>query len=191
MARPKMGDERREQILSAFERCVIRDGLAKTSLQNVAEESDLPRSLVRYFVGNREDMIGLLIHRMVERAENSLARLRPEGQSMDTAGLMDFLFDDVFNDETSNAVVAELWYLAVRDVGIRSRLASMYAHVRDIIVLQLKQDDLCRSDGDRKNLAHSLVCLGYGDASLDFLGLKSTRKLRPRVLADALLQSLE
>jgi len=39
MARPRIGEERREQILKAFETCVVRKGLAKTTLADVADEA--------------------------------------------------------------------------------------------------------------------------------------------------------
>ena len=69
MARAKVGDERRGQILAAFEACVVRDGLAKTTLQKVADEAVLPRSLVRYFIGTRDEMVNVLIDGMMARAE--------------------------------------------------------------------------------------------------------------------------
>ena len=75
MGRPKKDEARKEEILEAFERCVIREGITSTTLQKVADEAGLPRSLVRYFVGNRDEMIGLLISRVIGRAYRPLREL--------------------------------------------------------------------------------------------------------------------
>lgn len=190
MVRPKMGDERREQILSAFEHCVIRDGLAKTTLQNVANESGLPRSLVRYFVGNRADMVGLLIDRMIERSEDSFSRLRPKGRMMSMRDMLDYLFNSVFADPTSNAIVDELWYLAAHDVHIKRRLSKMYARVRNMIAAQMERDGLGQSANDRQETAYALVSLAYGDASFRSLGPKNRTSKPVRAIANALIATL-
>ena len=75
MARPRIGAERREEILVAFEACVARKGLAKTTLVDVAEQAGQPRPLVRYFIGNRDAMVTALIDRLLERGEAQFRRL--------------------------------------------------------------------------------------------------------------------
>ncbi len=171
MARPQMGDERREQILEAFEKCVIRKGVAKTTLSDVAKESDLPRSLVRYFVGNRADMVDLLINRMIERAEDGLAHLRPKSRPQTTQDFVDFLFENTFANDVSNNVVGELWYMSERDESIRKRLAAMYGRVIHLMVAQMEADGIGSSAGQRRDAANIILSLVYGQASFRELGM--------------------
>jgi AcrR family transcriptional regulator len=171
MARPQMGDERREQILEAFEKCVIRKGVAKTTLSDVAEESDLPRSLVRYFVGNRADMVDLLIDRIIERGEDGVAKLRPKSRPMTTGDLIDFLFENTFANDVSNSVVGELWYMSERDDKIRKRLATMYARVIEMMAAQMEADSIGRSAAERRDTANVILSLVYGQAAFRELGL--------------------
>lgn len=171
MARPQMGDERRKQILEAFEKCVIRKGVAKTTLSDVAEESDLPRSLVRYFVGNRADMVDLLINRMIERAEDGLAHLRPKSRPQTTQDFVDFLFENTFANDVSNNVVGELWYMSERDESIRKRLAAMYGRVIHLMVAQMEADGIGSSAGQRRDAANIILSLVYGQASFRELGM--------------------
>ncbi|CDO58345.1 hypothetical protein BN1012_Phect131 [Candidatus Phaeomarinobacter ectocarpi] len=171
MARPQMGDERREQILEAFEKCVIRKGVAKTTLSDVAKESDLPRSLVRYFVGNRADMVDLLINRMIERAEDGLAHLRPKSRPQTTQDFVDFLFENTFANDLSNNVVGELWYMSERDESIRKRLAAMYGRVIHLMVAQMEADGIGSSAGQRRDAANIILSLVYGQASFRELGM--------------------
>jgi len=190
MARAKIEDERKEQILAAFEACVIRLGLAKTTLQKVADEVGLPRSLVRYFVGNRDDMVDLLIERMIERAEQNLENARPDGSAVvapTLESLLDTLFTATFSDPTSNSIVGELWYLAERDETIRKRLTAMYGRILKLLITQMQAEEIGRNNEERKSLALALISLAYGQASFAFLGLKAPRANTLRLLAGTLI----
>ncbi|MGD1934411.1 MAG: TetR/AcrR family transcriptional regulator [Candidatus Phaeomarinobacter sp.] len=190
MARPQMGDERREQILEAFEKCVVRKGLAKTTLSDVADESSLPRSLVRYFVGNRADMVDLLIDRMIERGDDGVAKLRPKSRPMTTYDLADFLFDNTFANDVSNNVVGELWYMAERDDKIRKRLALMYGRVVKLMMAQMERDSLGRSADERREAAGLILSLVYGQTSFRELGVPHMARETGRAHARAILSAL-
>lgn len=187
MARAKIEDERKEQILAAFEACVIRLGLAKTTLQKVADEVGLPRSLVRYFVGNRDNMVDLLIERMIERAEQELEKAQAPGKAANFEDLLDTLFTTTFSNPTSNSVVGELWYLAGRDETIRKRLGEMYARMLTLLTGYMKAEAIGKDDEARKAIALALMSLAYGQESFDFLGLKEPKKKLIRQLANRLV----
>ncbi|MBK6413040.1 TetR/AcrR family transcriptional regulator [Sphingopyxis sp.] len=183
MARPRVGTERREQILAAFEACVIRSGFAKTTLADVAEEAGQQRSLVRYFIGNREDMIGALIDRLLERAEAQLQAI-PENDSVEQ--VLTLLFEHVFDDPTTNAVIMELWYLALRDARLRQRLASVY----EILVIKVSTLATAEQEHDR---AFAAVSLAFGSAFFRYLGLRpnspdNLRSVTRHLLAEPLSQ---
>jgi AcrR family transcriptional regulator len=58
----------RERLLNAALRCIERWGLAKTSLEDIANEADLSRATVyRYFPGGRDEVIGQTIEWEVDR----------------------------------------------------------------------------------------------------------------------------
>ncbi|MDF1687969.1 MAG: hypothetical protein P1U50_14365 [Parvibaculaceae bacterium] len=169
MARAKVGDERRGQILAAFEACVVRDGLAKTTLQKIADEAALPRSLVRYFIGNRDEMVNVLIDAMMARAEQEMAEVYLAGKALSPRELVSFVFDSLFDNDTTNGVVSELWLLAQRDEVVKERLAKLYERMQDEIMSQMALAGFGRSKAARKRVAYALMSLGYGDASYKFL----------------------
>ncbi|MFT7685465.1 MAG: AcrR family transcriptional regulator [Candidatus Azotimanducaceae bacterium] len=191
MGRPKIDGSRREEILVAFERCVIREGIANTSLQKVAAEAELPRSLVRYFVGNREDMVTLLIKRIVDRANQTLAKISTKGEEPTLQELLDFLFTGAFLGNTTNSVVDQLWELAASDDSVREELKNMYKKLRTMIANQMKSEEFGESSLDRKTTAHLLLSLAYGEASFDYLGLKSGKKGSARMLAESIVSQLK
>ena len=154
MASPRVGTESSEQILAAFEACVIRNGFAKTTLADVAAETGQQWTLVRYFVGNREDMIGALIDRLLDRAEAQLQAI-PECDSIERA--LTLHFDHVFDDPTTNALIMELWHLAPRDAGLRRRLAG----IDEILFLEVAALTAVEREPDR---AFAAVSLAFGAA---------------------------
>lgn len=190
MARPKIDTERKQQILTALEACVVKYGLAKTSLQDVADMSGLPRPLVRYFVGNREQMITKLFESIIDRGEQQLAEWIAKTDSPTLEDHLDLLFDTVFADQTNNALISELWYIANRDAEIRDRLSGLYERVADFVADGLAQEGLGSSDEDRKNAALSLVSLAYGEAALRHIGLTLKHPAIIREQATAIIMDL-
>lgn len=191
MPRPKLDQEREPQILKALETCVIRQGLAKTSLKDVAEEAGLPRPLVRHFVGNRDAMITKLFDGMIDRAEQQLEDLQGNDTALSLTKCLELLFEGVFADKTSNALVGELWYLADRDPAIRARLAALYQRVCDLLVDALRHDGKGVNEEQRRDVAFSLVSLSYGDASFREIGLQGPKRLSIQSHARAILATLQ
>ncbi len=190
MARAKIEDERKEQILKAFEACVIREGLAKTTLQKVADEAGLPRSLVRYFVGNRADMVDLLIKRMIGRTTDAFAADRNLSPKLSMRELVDFLFDQAMGDDISNNVVGELWYLAQRDEAIRRSLSGLYQTLVESLVEQMKNNHMGTTKNQRSATAYTLMSLAYGDSSFSFLNLEIGDRQAARDAAYAVIENL-
>ena len=80
MGRPDLTAIRTAEILDAFERCVARFGLEGSSLERVAEEAGMKRSILRHYVGNREDLVQALAERVVSKYRQRFDKFR-EGTS--------------------------------------------------------------------------------------------------------------
>lgn len=171
MARPPKFEERNEEIMRAFEQCVARKGLAATTLADVAAEAGLPRSLVRYFMGNRDEMVDRLIERVMARAETSLSRIRDQAGAARLEGLLDLFFGEVFANELSNAVVGELWYLARNDEHIRSRLNGVYGYAIELLVGAMQREGIGGSARQCRAAAFAILSLILGQSSLGDFGI--------------------
>ena len=187
MARPKVSEERREAILQAFERCILRKGLAETTLEDVAAEAAQPRSLVRYFIGNREAMITCLIERLLERGEAKIdlsLRRMVEGQP---ASVVRLLFDEVFADELTNITIIELWHLSLRDLALRERLAAIYHRLVFEVAASLGKGQRQQDGPDCFDTAYSTVSLAFGAAFFSHLGVKPHNPQRVRQIGAQLI----
>ena len=140
MARPSIAAERREEILTAFENCALRKGLAATTLNDVAEESGLQRSLIRHFVGNREEMVKGLIDRMVDRTTSSIeAAIDGAGDESDQEVLR-ILLQQMFADTVTNRLMVQLWQQSWQDETLHGELRNVYRRCVDQVNLRLFGD---------------------------------------------------
>lgn len=81
MPRPDLTAERTEQLLDAFARCISREGVEGTSLQDVADEAGVHKSIIRHYIGSRADLVTALSRRTIDswqrEYEQSLADAAP------------------------------------------------------------------------------------------------------------------
>jgi len=97
--RPSTKDQRRSQILDAFETCIARYGVEGASLERIAEEAGLARPLIRHNVGNRDELLQALVVRFLECSKNAMTQLLealPSENRLTT--LIDWLFDPALSD---------------------------------------------------------------------------------------------
>ena len=190
MPRAKMNAERRAQILAALELCIVHQGLARTSLNDVAERAGLARPLVRHFVGNRDNMIKLLFQSLIDRGEAQLNTLTEDGDQPELRHMLDLLFGDLFSNAASNIVVSELWSLARNNDKIQASLRSLYDRIFDLLIVGMKAEGYGISKQQRRDTAFCIVSLAYGHASFREIGLSSKKKSAPRLAADTLLADI-
>lgn len=87
MARKKLDEERIPQILDAFERCIMKYGLAETSLERVAREAKISRTTIHHYIGGREDLIRAAHKRFADTWLENIGRLA----DLDIDDLLDYM----------------------------------------------------------------------------------------------------
>lgn len=191
MPRAKMNEERRAQILVALELCIVQQGLAKTSLNDVAARAGLARPLVRHFVGNRDNMVELLFQSLIDRGEAQLEKIVERDDPPSLAHMLDLLFGDLFSNTASNVVVSELWSLARNSEQIQARLRALYDRIFDMLTDSMKVEGYGASRQERRDTAFCLVSMAYGHASFREIDLTAKKKSAPRLAANTILASIK
>jgi len=194
MGRKSLADERTTQILDAFERCIVKYGYEQSSLEKIADEANVKRSLIRHYLGNRNDLNEALINRILEQeAELTLSaqqNLKPKALK---EGLLNHLFLSQVNTKNKHIelLLKALWQSAEQDKRIKKLLKKFYKEgekeikeTLNIIYPNAKKHQLER-------VSHALLCLSEG---LDNLQLLEPNRRKARALkqtAALLLESLE
>lgn len=179
MPRRDLSEERTEQILDAFERCIIRHGLESSSLEKVAEEAGMKRPIIRHYVGNRDDLILALTERFVERDRRRTLEMMAalgEGDRIDV--LLRILFSRTTAASAESILIYEnLILLAGRSEMIRNRIAERTTEFLDAL-----EGELLRAfpeGSGHRDVAWGILSLYYNHVSLQPL------QLAPEVTGDS------
>lgn len=94
MPRPSLKDQRSEEILDAFLTCAARFGLEGATQERIATEAGVKRTLLRHYLGNRDQMISALTeHVAFGFAQTTDALTQVLGSDGDLTHLIDLLFE--------------------------------------------------------------------------------------------------
>ena len=127
MGRRSLASTRRPQILGAFEACVLRYGLEGSSLERIAQEAGVRRSLIRHYFGNRNELTQALIEGVIERTVSVYRDvIRTAGTEGGTAALVDYLMGPAFPDKRDDALIDALMAVSHRDERLRGQLRAKY-----------------------------------------------------------------
>lgn len=192
MGRPSKKAERVEQVLQAFYRCIAKYGLEGSTLEKIADESGLQRSLVRHFVGNRDELVMQLADRVVSDSNTEwrdfLAQL-PNQRAMPV--FLEYLFSGDYSDPEFVLVVSALIFSA----GNNAQLHSLMQHWLDSFIKDTA-DLVSRDypDADKATVdavAFGIVSLYFNLDSLAPLNVPVHYRQSALTAAELLLKGLE
>ena len=192
MGRPNLTKVRRAEILDAFERCVADYGLEGSSAERIAQEAGMKRSILRHYVGNREELIHALADRVVEKYRTGMEEyLRSTAEETPLDQLMGLLFPDqpIGTPETLMACEA---LIGSADKYPRVRKL-MTSYVDDLVVASAR---LLRSAFPEAGharcwaVAYGVVGLCFNQESLRPLQLPPRYPKAVRTCVDTLIESL-
>ncbi|OCQ22540.1 hypothetical protein A7985_00815 [Pseudoalteromonas luteoviolacea] len=108
MPRPSMAAQRQEEILDALEVCILKYGIQATSLENIAETAGVKRTILRHYIGNRDDIICALSSRLKAKYSQQWQQLLPWLPSENKAeSLIDALFTVGSKEQVNDTIVGE------------------------------------------------------------------------------------
>ncbi|MBW2389182.1 MAG: hypothetical protein JRG89_12185 [Deltaproteobacteria bacterium] len=172
MARPSKVEERREQILDAFERCVVQSGIQGVTLEHVANEAGLPRSLVRHFVGNRDDMVAAVFERFTRRAEALWSGVTHRRPSIDE--MLEFLVKEAFIGGGVGRLASELRYQRNFDENARAHFKQIFQRAQRFVENVLRENGF-EDATERREKAFLVLALAFGTTDLIAFGLPKKR----------------
>lgn len=192
MGRKSLKTERVSQILDAFERCLERNGLPGTSLDNVAGEAGMARRMVRHYVGNRADLIHTAVARIIERFNMTVFELIDQSNPEDRfRAALDYVFSEAFNELPATRLVAALLPASLYDEQVRKAVKSIYDAFQSGLDQELKRHLPNAPDHERSQVAYSIMCLSFGGGWMGNIGFDRTFNLRNKQIAEDLITHLK
>jgi AcrR family transcriptional regulator len=127
---PRTRDARRQQILSAAQRCFTRNGFQATSMQDIFAESGLSAgSVYSHFTGKDEIITAIaddVIDKITSTAEEALPGGEPPAPDQALEGVLATLQQA---DIAPIAII--IWGEAIRNPALSQRLSALYRHLAD------------------------------------------------------------
>ncbi|WP_149260614.1 TetR/AcrR family transcriptional regulator [Actinomadura sp. K4S16] len=87
---PRMvdGEQRRRDVVAAVWRVILRDGLDRASVRNVASEAGLSMGSLRHYFATQSELLAFTLRAIIERIQRRIAALPPEPDPRRRAALV-------------------------------------------------------------------------------------------------------
>lgn len=196
MGRKNLATERTAQILDAFERCIVQYGLEGASLEKIASEAGMKRSIIRHYVGNRDDLLDALIERIVHNYQENLAKADAEVEGISARYYLPQVMDYLFKPEGSNkpqdkVIIDVLMTAKDRYPKAKEFLKDLFTALTNSLAKDLI-DAYPKADTTHcYQVAYGILCLSMTNESMMWLGMDVSFNQSARECADSLLHTLE
>lgn len=158
MARPSMAAQRKEEILDALYECILSDGIQATSLENIADKAGMKRTILRHYIGNRDDIICALSARFRSLYSQQWERLLSWLPSMNRVDvLLDALFNVTNQEHVEMAIAGEaIFSEAKRLPEVKQDQQDIMDEFIQVVSGLLKEEYPCADDRRVSLVAHGL-----------------------------------
>ena len=192
MPRPSLKGVRSTEILTAFASCVARFGLEGATQERIAEAAGVKRTILRHYLGNRDDMIDALIDFVVndfDAQSHALFDALPNTNRM--TALLDFLFGASGRTNPDMVLTFQALVTAAdRYPKARKALLAWTQRFIDVVEAELVTAFPSATKNKIAASAHGIVALYFNADSLHPLQPPKSWSRAARAAADMLIDSL-
>lgn len=193
MGRKSLAAERREDILDAFEQCILERGIEGTSFQHIAQVLGMDRKMISHYFGNREALVDAMTQRIIDifdaHKNEALAKLEQSASVMDLV--------EVFHSHQQNATErveilwAEISAYATRSEVVRDRLRCSYDKMFWAVGELLKREYPNVPKKQLQTAAYTVTILIDRSPMLEWLGVKGTPIKAAKAAIETVLADLK
>lgn len=190
MVRPSVADERRTQIIEATLRTIAAQGIAKTSLDRIADAAGMSRGHVRHFVGNRDQLLVDTARYLYSDGGDGELGVMPRN-TPDLEASLEYFFGGPFTEASDeDAIVLGLAELAKTDENIAAVLAEAYGNTRRQLVHQVAAAYPRATPDECEWAAASILAAAMGNVFINDFDRTPSRTHQVRVGVERMVGSL-
>ncbi len=194
MGRKSLAKERTQQILDAFEACIVEYGLDGATLQRVADRAEVKLSIIDHYIGKRETLVAAMIERFITNyQQETLNWLQSLPVTNRLEQVLAFYFSDVgvFYRPKDTIILTELLALSDRDEKVKQQLHALYQSFDEMFYDEIRRAVPSADDVSCRRVAYLILSLWVGHATMRWLGFEASRHDWARESADAMLSGLK
>jgi AcrR family transcriptional regulator len=192
MSRKSLVEVRREEILLGFERCIIKYGL-DVSLEQIAAETGVKRSIIRHYIGNRDEVIEAFMDRIArEYIEDIRAKITAIIETGSESAFLNYLFDveEEYADWDS-VIINVLVTSKERYPSAKQKLQHLFNEVIELFAHALTKMYPNATWEQSYRIGYALYCLITTNETIQWIGLSRDLHIKARESAELLLQTLK
>ncbi|GAA3921402.1 TetR/AcrR family transcriptional regulator [Litoribacillus peritrichatus] len=172
MGRPNKSEEKRHQILDAFERIILKDGFAKASQRKIAQEADMNQPMIHHYFAGSEEMLDALLNRVMQRYQEALDDFVASHEQPNLESLIEFVCSEKFHRiSRQNEVFFALIGQGGHQDSVFQKMSDVYHEFHNTIVGMLRQGGLNEPD----RVGYMLMCFIIGHDWAKKLGFGEQR----------------
>ena len=192
MGRKNLAAERREDILDAFEQCILVRGIEGSSFQHIAQVLGMDRKMISHYFGSREALVDAMTQRIVDafdsRTNDALANLAPSAGFME---LVDAFYGSEDALERTEILWVEIVAYATRSKTVRDRLRQSYDKMLWAVGEILKREYPQAPASQLQTAVYTVVILLDRSPTFELIGVKGSPLKSVKVAIAKVLESLE
>ena len=192
MGRKNLAAERREDILDAFEQCILERGIEGSSFQHIAQVLGMDRKMISHYFGSREALVEAMTQRIVDafdsRTNDALANLAPSAGFME---LVDAFYGSEDALERTEILWTEIVAYATRSETVRDRLRQSYDKMLWAVGEILKREYPQAPASQLQTVAYTVVILLDRSPTFELIGVKGSPLKASKAAIAQVLESLE
>ena len=192
MGRKSLAAERKEDILNAFEQCILERGIEGTSFQHIAQVLGVDRKMISHYFGNREALVDAMTQRIDNgfnsRMNEALANLE---QSASIIELVETFYDQNESNEHTEILWAEITAYATRSEAVRDRLRQSYDNMLWSVGEALKRDYPDAPQKGFQTAVYTIAILLERSPMFEWLGVKGASVKPVKAAIEKVLESLK
>ncbi|MBE9069104.1 TetR/AcrR family transcriptional regulator [Leptolyngbya cf. ectocarpi LEGE 11479] len=193
MGRKSLAAERREDILNAFEQCILERGIEGTSFQHIAQVLGMDRKMVSHYFGNREGLVDAMTQRIIDTFDTytneALAKLEQSASVMDLVET--FHSHQQNSTERVEILWAEISAYATRSKVVRDRLRRSYDNMFRTVDEMLQREYPNVPKNQLKTAAYTVTILIDRSPLLEWLGVKGAPIKSAKAAIETVLKDLK
>lgn len=174
MGRKPIRKQRRQEILDALYRCLLRKPYRDTTIKDIAAEASMNHGMLHYYYKSKDDILLSFIDYILELYKTDFANWL-EKNSDNISDFRDLLLS-VFNymnrqitlDRNLSSIFIEIWEISMYNKSVHTRIKGMYREWVTQLTEIFKQNT---EDPDMAaRLAWSMVAFHEGTSMLSIIG---------------------
>jgi AcrR family transcriptional regulator len=145
MARKRVQEERKLQILKALDACLQKKSFEKTSIKDIAREAGVNHGVLHYYFSGKEDILLNYIDYVIDYYQAQVQQwlstndITRYGKKEFIDELFGFVNNRITLNQSLSRIFVEIWEIGLYNKSVRNKLRKAYTRWIDEMVTHLSR----------------------------------------------------